>query len=137
MTPTSRLYDALNDFLRQCENQWRDVRHLKTLCWMAIGIIQSQNVHLNGFGVYVKSRAQMAQSHQRRFRRWLSNRRIDVSGVHQSLMRQALSMWGKQRLSVPEPGYNDGVELFLHRLGGSRLSRTYPPGCLDGGSSSQ
>lgn len=29
MTPTSRLYDALNDYLRQCENQWRDVRHLK------------------------------------------------------------------------------------------------------------
>lgn len=51
MSPTSRLYDALSQFLRQREIQWRDVRHLQTLCWMMIGMIQSQNVHLNGFGV--------------------------------------------------------------------------------------
>lgn len=57
-----------------------------------------QNVHLNGFGVYVKSRAQIAQSHQRRFRRWFSNRRIDVLSAHHTLMSQALSEWGKQRL---------------------------------------
>ncbi|MGH2414307.1 MAG: hypothetical protein ACRDEA_11605 [Microcystaceae cyanobacterium] len=98
MTPTSRLYDALNDYLRQCEIEWRDVRHLKTLCWMMIGMIQSQNVHLNGFGVYVNSRAHLAQSHQRRFRRWLANRRIEVANAHQTLMSQALSTWSKQRL---------------------------------------
>jgi len=69
MPPTSRLYDALSQFLSQCEIQWQDARHLQTLCWMIIGMIQSQNVHLNGFGVYVVSRAQVAQSHQRRFRR--------------------------------------------------------------------
>ncbi len=44
------------------------------------------------------SRATYAQSHQRRFRRWLSNRRIDVIAVHQALVRQALSEWGQQRL---------------------------------------
>jgi hypothetical protein len=98
MTPTSRLYDALNDYLRQCDNQWRDARHLQTLCWMIVGMIQSQNVHLNGFGVYVKSRAQMAQSHQRRFRRWLANQRIEVAKAQQTLMSQALSTWSKQRL---------------------------------------
>ena len=98
MTPTSRLYDALSNFLRQGDIQWRDARHLKTLCWMMIGIIQSENVHLSGFGVYVKSRAQIAQSHQRRFRRWLSNRRINVISAHHALVKQALSEWGKQRL---------------------------------------
>lgn len=98
MTPTSQLYDALAAFLSQREHQWRDERHLKTLCWMVIGIISSQNLHLNGFGVYISSRAQFAQSHQRRFRRWLSNRRIDVRCLHQLLMRQALAEWGKQRL---------------------------------------
>ena len=30
MTSTSRLYDAMNSFLRQCDMQWRDLRHLKT-----------------------------------------------------------------------------------------------------------
>lgn len=98
MSPTSRLYDALCQYLSQCEIQWRDARHLQSLCWMMVGMIQSQNVHLNGFGVYVKSRAQVAQSHQRRFRRWLSNRRIDVISAHQALVYQALSDWKQQRL---------------------------------------
>ncbi len=98
MAPTSRLYHVLHEYLSQCQNLWCDVRHLQTLCWMMIGILQSQNVHLNGFGVYVVSRATYAQSHQRRFRRWLSNRRIDVAAVHQMLMAQALSGWGKDRI---------------------------------------
>lgn len=98
MAPTSRLYDALHDYLSQCQNLWRDVRHLQTLCWMMLGIIQSQQIHLNGFGVYVLSRATYAQSHQRRFRRWLSNRRIDVTSVHQVLMAQALSQWSHERI---------------------------------------
>ena len=90
MAPTSRLYDALRDNLSQCQSVWQDVRHLQTLCWMMIGMIQSQNVHLNGFGVDVVSRATYAQSHQRWFRRWLSNQRIDVMAVHHDLMRQAI-----------------------------------------------
>jgi hypothetical protein len=98
MAPTSRLYDALSQYLSQCDIQWQDMRHLKTLCWMIIGMIESQNVHLNGFGVDVISRAQFAQSHQRRFRRWLSNRRIDVLAVHHALVRQALSQWERERL---------------------------------------
>ncbi len=61
-------------------------------------MIESQNVHLNGFGVYVVSRAQIAQSHQRRFRRWVSNRRIDVVCAHQVLIKQALCQWQQERL---------------------------------------
>jgi hypothetical protein len=98
MSPTSRLYDALSRYLSQCDIQWHDARHLQTLCWMMIGIIQSQNVHLSGFGVYVVSRAQVAQSHQRRFRRWLSNRRINVVAAHHALVGQALSEWSPERL---------------------------------------
>jgi hypothetical protein len=98
MTSPSRLYDALNDFLRQCDLVWQDARHLQTLCWMMVGLIQSQNIHLNGFGVYITSRAQFAQSHQRRFRRWLSNRRIDVVCAHHLLVQQALSEWKRERL---------------------------------------
>ena len=55
---------------------------------------------LNGFGVYVVSRAQVAQSHPRRFRRWLSNRRIDVTAAHPALMQQALSEWHHERLDL-------------------------------------
>jgi hypothetical protein len=98
MQPTSRLYHALCEFLSQLSLTWADKRHLQTLCWMMVGIIQSQNVHLNGFGVYILGRAKFAQSHQRRFRRWLSNRRIDAMATHHALMKQALSQWAKERL---------------------------------------
>ena len=63
-----------------------------------IGITLNQNVHLNSFRVYIHSRAQLAQSHQRRFCRFLDNRRIDIATVHQILTTQALSQWGKKRL---------------------------------------
>lgn len=100
MSPTSRLDDALSKFLSQWEIQWRDLRHRQTLCWMMMGMIQSQSVHLNGFGVYVVSRAKVAQSHQRRFRRWLSNQGINVVSAHHVLMKQALSAWGRERLDL-------------------------------------
>lgn len=93
MTTTSRLYDALNEYLSQCQDHWKDIRHLQTLCWMIVGILQSQSVNLSRFGVHIDSSAQYAQSHQRRFRRWLSNRRIDIFSVHHYLITQALTGW--------------------------------------------
>lgn len=93
MITTSRLYDALNDYFGQCQDLWKDIRHLQTLCWMIVGILQSQSVNLSHFGVYIDSSAQYAQSHQRRFRRWLSNRRIDIFRVHHHLITQALASW--------------------------------------------
>jgi predicted P-loop ATPase len=50
MLPTSRLYDALSQYLSQCDIQWQDVRHLQTLCWMMIGMIESQTSILVGLG---------------------------------------------------------------------------------------
>ncbi len=98
MLTTSRLYHVLYDYLGQERDLWKDSRHLQTLCWMVVGLLHSQSVNLTGFGVYIDSRAQFAQSHQRRFRRWLSNRRIDILSVHHQLITQALSTWEQQRL---------------------------------------
>lgn len=132
MPPTSRLYDALSQFLSQCQPRWQDARHLQTLCWMMVGLIESQKVHLNGFGVYVNSRATFAQSHQRRFRRWLSNRRIDVMSAHHDLIRQALSQWSKERLYL-SLDTTMVWNCLLHRLGGCGLPRTNRAGGMAGG----
>lgn len=86
------------EFLRQSDAKWFDIRHMQTLCWMIVGIIHSERVHLNVWGIYTQSRAVFAQSHQRRFRRWLSNRRINLVGVYQALLKQALLGWGNHRL---------------------------------------
>jgi hypothetical protein len=98
MSPASRLYHGLHHFLSQSPITWQDARHLQTLCWMMVAILQGETVHLSHFGVYVQSRATYAQSHQRRFRRWLSNRRIDLKQTYQVLVAQALSQWGHRRL---------------------------------------
>lgn len=86
------------EFLRQSDAKWFDIRHMQTLCWMIVGIIHSERVHLSVWGVYTQSRAVFAPSHQRRFRRWLSNRRINLVGVYQALLKQALLGWGDHRL---------------------------------------
>lgn len=83
---------------------------------MIIGIVQSQNVHLNGFGVHLLSRAKFAQSHQRRFRRWLSNLRIHIHQAHQVLIQQALSQayfTPTVRLGFAKP-YPGGYLAFAH-----------------------
>ncbi|WP_143467544.1 hypothetical protein [Leptolyngbya ohadii] len=86
--------------MSQWEIQWQDGRHLQTLCWIIIGIIQSPNVLLNGFGVYVKSRAQVAQLQQRRFRQSLSNRRINIVSAHHALIRQVPQLLQKNHDNV-------------------------------------
>lgn len=98
MERTPRLYDALMQYLSQSGLAVCDVRHLQTLCWMMIGIVHSHCVNLNRWGCYTCSRAQIAQSHQRRFRRWLSNRRVDVNGLYTPVIQQALVKWGSQHL---------------------------------------
>jgi hypothetical protein len=57
MTPTAHLYDALNKFFSQCQDIWKDVRHVQALCWMILGMIEREKVHPSGFRVYVQSRA--------------------------------------------------------------------------------
>ena len=56
MESTPRLYDTLVDVLRQ-HQKWLDLRHLKTLAWMTVGLIQSGNISLTAWVPYVHSRA--------------------------------------------------------------------------------
>ena len=78
--------------------QWRDVRHLQTLAWMVGGLIQAEGVKLTAWVPFVHSRARYAQSTQRRFRRWLGNRRIEVTPLYGPLIAQALQEWGTHTL---------------------------------------
>lgn len=47
MENAPRLYDAVFSMLGQ-HRHWRDVRHLKTLCWMVVGLRLEQPDKLNG-----------------------------------------------------------------------------------------
>lgn len=93
MENTPRLYHTLVYVFSQHQN-WLDRRHLKTLAWMVVGLIQSGTISLTAWTPYVHSRAVYAQSIVRRFARWLGNDRIDVRALHGPLMQHALAEGG-------------------------------------------
>jgi hypothetical protein len=97
MESTPRLYNTLVEVLRQHQN-WVALRHLKTLTWMVVGLMQAGKIRLTAWAPYVHSRAAYAQSTVRRFARWLENDRIDVPALYGPLIQQALAEWGTQVL---------------------------------------
>jgi hypothetical protein len=99
MENTPHLYDTLVHVLSQ-HDRWLDQRHLKTLAWMMVGLIQAGWISLTAWTPYVGSRAQYAQSTVRRFRRWLDNDKIDVGALYGPLIEHALAEWGAQALYV-------------------------------------
>ena len=97
MKDTPDLHDTLVLVLCQHE-KWLDVRHMKTLAWMMVGLIQSASIALTDWATFVVGRALIAQSTVRRFRRWLDNDRIVVHDLYGPLIQQALSEWGEHVL---------------------------------------
>jgi hypothetical protein len=93
MESTPRLYATMVHVLSQHRN-WLDRRHLKTLAWMIVGLLQCRVISLTAWPPYVQSRAVYAQSIVRRFDRWLHNQRIDVHGLYGPLIQQAIAEWG-------------------------------------------
>jgi hypothetical protein len=93
MESTSRLSDTLVHVLSQHAN-WVDRRHLKTLAWMMVGLMQASVVSLTAWAPYVHSRAVYAQSLVRRVDRWLQNQRMAVHQVYGPLIQNALAEWG-------------------------------------------
>ena len=60
MENTSYLYDTLVRVLSQHAN-WLDLRHLKTLAWMMVGLINSYSISLGVWTPFVLGRAQYSQ----------------------------------------------------------------------------
>lgn len=97
MKVKSRLYNTIIKILCQ-HKKWLDVRHMFTLAWMVVGLIRSEKISLTAWVPYVESRAQYAQSTQRRFARWIYNGRIHVCELYAPLIQEALSEWGDDTL---------------------------------------
>ena len=97
MENTPYLYDTLLRVLSQ-HSTWLDLRHLKTLAWMMVGLIHSSSISLCAWAPYVVSRARFSQSTVRRFRRWLDNDKIEVHSLYGPLIQQALVGWVEKTL---------------------------------------
>ena len=69
------LYDTLVLVLSQHAKGWLQ-RHLKTLAWMMVGLIQSGWISLSAWAPYAVVAHYAGQV--RRFRRWLDNDKIAI-----------------------------------------------------------
>lgn len=97
MSTSTPLYDRLLSLLSQ-HSQYRDLRHLKALAWMINALICSGTINLSEWEAYVPSRAEQAQSTERRWQRFLRNHRIRVRALYVPLVMAAINNWHHQRL---------------------------------------
>lgn len=81
MSTSTIFYRQLIGYLRQ-HSRYRDLRHLKALGWMVSALVCSGQLSLAVWEPYVPSRAQKAQSTERRWQRFMSNSRIRVSRLY-------------------------------------------------------
>lgn len=122
---TSRLHHQLQTLLGQ-SIPWADQRHLHTLIWMVIGLVCSECINLTKWRVYIRSRTVLAQSHQRRFSRWLHNPRINPQKLYSVLIRQALASWGVSMITLIEDTSMLWDEFCLVRLSVQYRGRAVP-----------
>lgn len=97
MSISAPLYNQLFSLLSQ-HSQYRDLRHLKALAWMVNALIYSGKINLSEWESYVPSRATKAQSIERRWQRFIRNRRIKVKSLYLPLLLAAISRWNSDRL---------------------------------------
>ncbi len=93
---------------------------------MVIGLICSECVNLTKWTVYIDSRAVFAQSHQRRFSRWLHNPRINVQKLYSPLIAKALVLWGEPCITLIEDTSMLWDEYCLIRLSVQYRGRAIP-----------
>lgn len=97
MSISTPLYNQLLSLLSQ-HSQYQDLRHLKALAWMINGLICSSKINLSEWESYVVSRATQAQSIERRWQRFIHNRRIKIKSIYVPLVMAAIHKWDGQRL---------------------------------------
>ncbi len=97
MSISAPVYHQLLNLLRQ-HSQYRDFRHLKALAWMINALICSGTINLSEWEAYVPTKATQAQSTERRWQRFIRNRRIKIRSLYLPLVMAAIDGWQTKRL---------------------------------------
>ena len=92
----TRVYHAVLPHLSA--SLWTDIRNAHTCAWMVTGVLLGHSSRPSDWVAGVLSKAQQAQSTERRFSRWLNNEAIDPVGIYGPLILRSLNAWGTSRL---------------------------------------
>jgi hypothetical protein len=71
---------------------FNDLRNHATFTWMVVGLLMSQQIHLNLWALYRASAAQ-ASSRERQVSRWLHNDKLEPHQLYRALITAALVEW--------------------------------------------
>lgn len=88
----TRLYHQLIKFAGQYGG-WSDLRHLGVMCWMMVGLIAEGSVNLTKWIDHIHTKAQIAQSTQRRLSRWVNNPRINPAKLYSPVVKAVFAKW--------------------------------------------
>lgn len=70
-----------------------DKRHLTVLSWMVTALLSSQSLNQARWEPFVQSRAEQANSYQRRWNRFCQNGRVAVEKIYIPLILKAIETW--------------------------------------------
>ena len=85
MKSLPQLYKTLATLL--ASSTWKDIRHQATFLWMVYGLIQSKESNIPEWVPFVFSKAEQAQSTERRFTRWLHNSNIETENIYDPVIQ--------------------------------------------------
>src|SRR5689334_17414530 len=97
--------------------EYEDVRHLKNLIWLVVGIIQQESVNLSKIAQSIPGETS-AEARVTKIRRWLMNEKIDAWQYYQAILRRVIKNWRDKDIKV----IVDGVSVFGDRFQIFRLS---------------
>lgn len=129
MSDSVQMFQTLMQAFCRCiaRANFGDIRRLVTLAWAVVGLCLTKSANFSHWGEGVISQAQSAQSHQRRFKRWLFNERVQVERFYQPLLAEALRDWSpNQRLYVALDTSDLGNGYILIRTGLIYRGRALP-----------
>ena len=99
MTDSLQLYGTL--LTAFCQHipraNYGDIRRLFVLAWAVVGLCVSETVNFNKWGEVVIGEATNAAGHQRRFQRFLKNKRVKPLKFYYPLLKIALNEWSLEK----------------------------------------
>ena len=92
MKTENRIFSQVYSYLEQ-GSRFVDKRHLTVLSWMVTALLSSQSLNQARWEPFVQSRAEQANSYQRRWNRFCQNGRVAVEKIYIPLILKAIETW--------------------------------------------
>jgi hypothetical protein len=92
MKTQNNIFSHVYRYLEQ-RSQFVDKRHLTFISWMVTALLSSQSLNQGTWEAYVQSRAEKANSYQKRWNRFFQNGRVTIEMIYIPLILGGIQTW--------------------------------------------